>query len=100
MDHQSGRSGADRTQSHRDRAALQGLKRVEVKVNIHDEWIIRGIAQLLNKSEAADQVREDISKLLPNSPGINIVDFFQKSPLMDDEFKIDRSKDTGSPLSF
>lgn len=96
-------SGSQRVQEHRERVAFQGLKRVEVKVSKTDEWFIRSIAKVLcDNEEQASLIRNELSHLLPPRKEQSIVDFFRSSPLANEAENLDfeRSKDTGTPLSF
>ncbi len=95
--------GAKRVQHHRERSALSGLKRVEVKVSEKDEWLIRSVAKILrDNEEQAKLIRSELSDLIPLQSEQSIVDFFRSSPLAEEVEHLDfeRSKEIGTPLSF
>ena len=94
---------ANRVQNHREQAVLSGLKRVEVKVSIKDEWFIRALAKALRSNkEKAELIRNELSELLSPPSTQGIADFFHSSPLSDvaQSLELERSKETGTPLQF
>lgn len=94
---------AKRVEHHRKRLTLSGLKRVEVKIAEKDEWLIRSIAKILrNNEEQATLIRNELSTLIPAKKKQSIVEFFRSSPLAEvaEQLDLERSKDTGKPLSF
>ena len=93
---------AKRVQNHRERSALSGLKRVEVKVSEKDEWLIRSVAKILRDNEKqAKLIRNELSDLIPPQSEQNMVDFFRSSPLVEESenLNFERSKDVGKSLS-
>jgi len=88
-----------RVARHRKKVATSGEKRVEVTVSARDAPLVKALAGVLRSGgEDAERIRESLQPLIPTArarTGEELVAFFRTSPLVENEFEVERDRSTG-----
>ena len=95
----TGTESRARVARHRAKAITQGARRIEVTVPTRDAWAIKAVANILREGgKNAQKVRKTITSMTPVKPartGTELIDFFRSSPLVAEDFVVERDQSTG-----